>query len=138
MSSCPSGSREHPPSGEGWKGLSCPKREAAASPSLLSTGHCAAATSAPRQTMLQVSGMKWAIPCPICKTATREQGGTGSMGKIHSTIYLWSTQHPERGCTSARKYSWTDMKPMKAQTGHIVLFEDPAKEQISTTVMKPH
>lgn len=74
-----------------------------------------AAPSAPRQAMLQVSGMSRPIPCPICKTATTEQAGTGPIGKSHNTIYLWSTEHPEWSCTSAWKSSWADRKPVEAQ-----------------------
>lgn len=86
-------------------------------------------------------GWKW-WSCPKCEAvgflqrATTEQAGTGSVGKTHRTIYLWNTQHPEWGCTSAQKNSWVDMKPMEAQTGHNLLLEYPAKEQISTVILK--
>lgn len=44
---------------------------------------------------LWASGTKRAIPLSHLQKATTEQAGTGSVGKTHRTIYLWSTQHPE-------------------------------------------
>lgn len=78
--------QKQPPSGgEGWTPFSCPKHEAAASPSFLSTEDCAAATAVTRQPMLRISGTKWAITGPTCKPATREQAGTRSIGEAYST-----------------------------------------------------
>lgn len=76
----------------GWKWGLCSK--IFLSP-LLSTGDCAADTSAPRQTTQSVSGMNQAVPCPVGKNAAMEQAGTRSLGKTHSTSYLLSTKHPQ-------------------------------------------